>query len=167
MANSVSRIFRHCMTSPLRLKRAFPAGSLDKIEAAIAAAEKQHSGEIRFAVEAALDFGPLFAAVSARQRALDVFSTLKVWDTEQNNGVLVYVLLADRDVEIVADRGFNQRVDAQTWQGICAEIEKAFANGDFEAGALAGIARVSDVIRQHFPRRDNDLNELANRPTLL
>lgn len=155
------------MTSPLRLKRAFPEPTLLKIEAAVAAAETQHGGEIRFAVEAALDFGPLFAAVSARQRALDVFSSLRVWDTEQNNGVLIYLLLADRDVEIVADRGFNTRVDAASWQQICTEMEKAFANGDFEAGALAGIARVSEQIARHFPPRPDDRNELSDRPVIV
>lgn len=167
MPNSVSRIFRHCMTSPLRLKRAFPAASLDKIEAAIAASEKQHSGEIRFAVEAALDFGPLFAAVSARERALEVFSSLRVWDTEQNNGVLIYLLLADRDVEIVADRGYNGRVDASVWQDICAEMEQAFRQGEFEAGVLAGLTRVSAEIARHFPPQIGDLNELGNRPVRL
>lgn len=167
MANSASRIFRHCMTTPWRLKRIFSAAGLANIEAAISAAELQHGGEIRFAVEAALDFAPLFAAVSARQRALDAFSTLRAWDTEHNNGVLIYLLLADRDVEIVADRGFNNRVDTLAWQQICAEMEQAFSAGDYEAGVLAGIARVSKEIAQHFPLRDNDRNELENRPTIL
>lgn len=167
MANSVSRIFRHCMTSPLRLKRAFSDATLDRIEAAIGEAEKHHGGEIRFAVEAALDFGPLFAAVSARQRALDVFASLKVWDTEQNNGVLIYLLLADRDVEIVADRGFNDRVDAAVWQAICGEMEQAFRDAAFEAGALAGIRRVSAEIARHFPPSGGDVNELGNRPVRL
>lgn len=167
MANSVSRIIRHCTTTPLRVKHAFPESTLAKIETALTAAEKQHGGEIRFAVEAALDFGPLFAAISARQRALDVFSSLRIWDTGQNNGVLIYLLLADRDVEIVADRGFNGRVEAVAWQEVCAEMEKAFANGNFEAGALAGIARVSELIGQYFPRNADDIDELANRPALL
>lgn len=155
------------MTSPLRLKRAFPASSLGKIEAAITAAETQHSGELRFAVEAALDFGPLFAAVSARERALEVFSSLRVWDTEQNNGILIYLLLADRDVEIVADRGYNGRVDATVWQDICAEMEQAFSKGEFEAGVLAGLSRVSTEIAQHFPPQQHDKDELANRPVFL
>lgn len=167
MANSVSRIFRHCMAGPRRLKRAFPQGTLDAIEAAIAAAETRHSGEIRFAVEAALDFGPLFAAVDARTRAIDVFSSLRVWDTEQNNGVLIYLLLADRDVEIVADRGFNGRVDSAAWQQICAEMEQAFRARDFKAAALAGITRVTEEIERHFPPCSDDRDELDNRPAIL
>ena len=167
MANSVRRIFRHIMTTPWTLKRAFSDATLEKIEAAVATSERQHSGEIRFAIEAALDFGPLFAAVGARQRALDVFSNLRVWDTEQNNGVLIYLLLADHDVEIIADRGFNDKVDATTWQRICSEMEQAFASGDFERGALVGIEQVSAEIVRHFPPNTADRDELANRPVIL
>lgn len=167
MANSVSRIFRHIMTTPWALKRAFSDATLAKIESAIAESERRHAGEVRFAVEAALDFGPLFAAVDSRQRAVDVFSQLRVWDTEQNNGVLIYVLLADHDVEIVADRGYNEKVDAAAWQRICSEMEQAFANGDFERGALVGIEQVSAEIVRHFPPNTADRDELANRPVIL
>lgn len=167
MANSVSRIFRHIMTTPWTLKSAFSDATLGKIEATVTASERQHGGEIRFAIEAALDFGPLFAAVGARQRALEVFSNLRVWDTEQNNGVLIYLLLADRDVEIIADRGFNDKVDAATWQQICSEMEQAFASGDFERGAVRGIEHVSAEIARHFPPNAADRDELANRPVIL
>lgn len=167
MANSISRIFRHIMTTPRALKRAFSDATLATIESAIAESERRHSGEIRFAVEAALDFGPLFAAVDARQRAIDVFSLLRVWDTERNNGVLIYLLLADRDVEIVADRGFNDRIDSIRWQQICGDMEQAFRLGEFESGALAGIERVSEEIARHFPPSLDDRNELGDHPVVL
>lgn len=167
MANSVGRIFRHIMTTPWSLKRAFSAAALAKIESSIAQSERRHGGEIRFAIEAALDFGPLFAAMDARQRALEVFSNLRVWDTERNNGVLIYLLLADHDVEIVADRGFNAKVDASNWQRICSAMEQAFADGEFERGALLGIEGVSAEIAQHFPPNAADRDELENRPVIL
>lgn len=137
------------------------------IEKAIAASEKQHIGEIRLAVEAALDGAALFAGQSARSRALDVFSQLRVWDTEHNNGVLIYLLLADRNIEIVADRGINARVPAQEWEAICRRMEAALARGDFTAGIIAGIEEVSRHLALHFPARAGDANELPDKPVVL
>src|SRR5687767_441551 len=108
---------------PGSVRRAFPAHDLQAIEKAIAKSEKRHGGEIRFAVEAALDVPALLRGQSAHGRALEVFSELRVWDTEANNGVLIYLLLADRDVEIVADRGVNRRVGPQGWEAACREME--------------------------------------------
>ena len=103
---------------PGAVGRAFPPSAMAAIEEAIAKSEREHSGELRFAVEPALDTSALLAGQSGRERALEVFSQLRVWDTEENNGVLIYLLLADRDIEIVADRGVNARVPQAEWEKI-------------------------------------------------
>src|SRR5690606_5281116 len=126
-----------------RLARAFPPSTLDAVERAIAEGETRHSGQVRVALEHALDLGPLLRGCSARERALEVFSLLRVWDTEQNNGVLIYLLLADRDVEIVADRGIASRVGRERWEAICHEMERDFAQGRYESGLLRGVESVS------------------------
>jgi uncharacterized membrane protein len=127
----------------------FPAPLLQAIEQAIREGESMHAGQIRFAVEHSLDLPYLLRGVSARARAVDVFSLLRVWDTEHNNGVLIYLLLADRDVEIVADRGVHARVGAEGWEQICRAMEAAFRRGDFEGGVLGGIRAVSEHLQRH------------------
>jgi uncharacterized membrane protein len=149
------------------VRRAFPKRVLSRIEDAITKSEAQHGGQIRFVVEGALDGRALFAHQSARARALDVFARLRVWDTEANNGVLIYLLLADRDVEIVADRGIHARVGDAGWQAICHEMERAFARGDFEAGALAGIRGVTASLAAHYPRQAERTNELPDAPVVM
>ena len=138
-----------------------------QIERAIADAEARHSAQIRFAVEHALDLHALLRGESARERAIEVFAALRVWDTEHNNGVLIYLLLADRDVEIVADRGIHKRVSSGAWEEVCREMEAAFRQGRFEAGVLGGIARVSQYLETHFPRQAPGPNELPDRPAVL
>ena len=164
---NLARIARHLFDLPGAAARAFPTASMETIQNAIAAGEAQHRGEIRFAVEAALDSAPLFAGQGARERALDVFSLLRVWDTEENNGVLIYLLLADRDAEIVADRGINAKVQAVEWEQICRRMEAAFTRGEFEQGVLAGIGEVSRLLARYYPARPGDRNELADQPAIL
>ena len=163
------RWFRHLFATRRELLRAFPLSTLDAIEAAITASEKLHSAEIRFAIEGCLEPHEIWRGKVPRARALEVFTALGVWDTEGNNGVLIYVLLADKDVEIVADRGYNLRVTSDEWAEICHAMERLFKAGDFEAGALEGVRRVGDVLAAHFPPlpggRDED--ELPNRPAIL
>jgi uncharacterized membrane protein len=163
----LARIARHLLSLPGAVARAFPAAAMASIGNAIAASEKQHRGEIRFAAEAALESGPLFAGQSARERALDVFSLLRVWDTEENNGVLIYLLLADRDVEIVADRGISAKVAPAEWERICHTMEAAFLRGEFEQGALAGIGEISALLARYYPVRPGDRNELPDKPAVL
>lgn len=141
-----------------------PALAMSNIEKAIGESEKFHSGEIRFAVEAALDPLALLRGVTPRQRAMEVFSQLGIWDTEHNNGVLIYLLLAERDVEIIADRGINTLLDQHTWQSICQRMETLFRVGNFEQGVLSGISEVSARLTQHFPAVKTDRNELSNQP---
>ena len=164
---SLPRLIRHLMSPPWRVRRSFAPRTLTRIEQAIAQSETRHGGQIRFAVEHALDTGSLLRGLSARERALDVFSALKVWDTEHNNGVLVYLSLADRDVEIIADRGIHGRVGGEGWETICREMESAFRAGNFEQGVLSGIERVSSLLESHYPRDHRGRNELSDRPIVL
>ena len=162
------RIIRHVLTTRRALTRAFPASTRKAIERAVREGEVRHGGEVRFAVESELDWHRLLAGVSVRSRALEVFSALRVWDTEANNGVLVYALFADRDVEIVADRGFNGKVTAEEWQGVCDTMRDRFAAGEFEAGALDGIHAVTRILAAHFPvPAGGSRNEMSDRPVML
>ncbi len=140
---------------------------LKRIEAAVAQSECQHRGELRFAIEADLDPRALLKGITPRQRAIEVFSQLRVWDTDENSGVLIYVQLIDRDIEIVADRGINARVAQAEWEAICTRMEAEFRAGRFEAGALAGIGEVTALLARHFPVRDANPNELPDRPVVL
>lgn len=163
----LARMLRHLTMPQWRAGQVFPRGALLRIERAVAEAESHHSGQIRFAVENALDLRSLVRGESARERAIEVFAALRVWDTEHNNGVLIYLLLADRDVEIVADRGIHERVGSNAWEEVCREMEVAFREGRFEAGVLGGIARVSRYLEAHFPKKALGPNELPDRPVVL
>lgn len=164
---NLTRIMRHLSTGRAAVRRAFPPRTLEAIERTIREIEAQHGGQVRFAVEDALDLSPLLAGQAARERAIDVFSLLRVWDTEDNNGVLIYLLLADRDVEIVADRGIDAKVGAQAWEEICRQMEAAFRESRFEEGVLAGIRSVGRHLVQHYPHTGGKRNELPDRPVLL
>lgn len=163
----IARILRHLATPAWRRNQLLPAASLARIEQAISAAERPHRGEIRFAVESALDLAPLLRGISARERAIEVFANLRVWDTEENNGVLIYLLLADHDVEIVADRGIHARIGTEGWEKICSTMEAQFRAGHFEMGVLDGIQQISDLLAQHFPGPDRRGDELPDKPILL
>lgn len=164
-----SRWFRHTFATRSAVHRAFPPEALGRIEAAVDASEQLHSGEIRVAVEAGLEPGEIARGKSPRQRALEVFAALGVWDTEANNGVLIYVLLADRDVEVVADRGFNGRVTAAEWAAVCEDMQRDFRAGRYAEGVIAGVEDVGRIIGAHYPQRpgQRDEDELPNRPALL
>jgi uncharacterized membrane protein len=164
---TMKRLFRHLLTPAWRTRHVFPPHDLRIIEQAIRTSESSHGGEIRFAIEAALDLWPLLRGQTARERALQLFSDLRVWDTERNNGVLIYLLLADRDVEIVADRGIHARVGAAAWEAICRAMEAAFRAGNFADGAITGVAAAGRLLAQHYPRKPGDRNELPNKPELI
>lgn len=164
---SFPRLLRHLATPRWRVRGTLPPSALGAIEAAIKRAEATHRGQICFAVEAALEVAPLLRGCSARQRALDVFAQLRVWDTEQNNGVLVYLLLADHDVEIVADRGIHAHVGAAGWERICHTMEQAFREGRFEAGVIDAITAVGIHLARHYPPDGAPRNEISDRPVVL
>lgn len=124
-------------------------------------------GELRFVVEPGLDWPELFSGVTSRERALEVFSSLRVWDTEHNSGVLIYLLLADHKVEIIADRGINARVNESEWVKICHDMESKFRTGDFEKGVLCGISAISTLLLKHYPSQEHNPNDLPDHPTIL
>jgi uncharacterized membrane protein len=163
----LNRIGRHLLAHHWQVRRFFPPPVLAAIEQAIKAGEKTHSGQVRFVVEGALDGAPLLKDQSARERALDIFSQLRIWDTAHNNGVLIYLLLADRKVEIVADRGIDASIGAAGWQQICADMERHFRTGHFQAGIIGGIEAVSRQLATHFPPHPGDPNELPDAPVVL
>ncbi|MBM4384311.1 MAG: TPM domain-containing protein [Deltaproteobacteria bacterium] len=163
---SFSRALRNLITPPFVARGRFPERALDGIEAAIRAGESRHTGEVCFAVEAALDLAELWRGETARERATAVFSELRVWDTAENNGVLIYLLLAERDVEIVADRGAAARIAPDAWEQVCRAMEAHLREGRFEAGAIAGVNAVHELLAAHFPASGEraNANELRDRP---
>lgn len=164
---NIKRITTHLLLTHGQVARVFPSDTLIAIDRAIKASETAHAGEIRFVVEGALDGTPLFKGQSARERAIDVFSQLRIWDTERNNGVLIYLLLADRDVEIVADRGIHSKVGSREWESICRRMEMAFKQANYEGGVVGGIQAVTQHLIKHFPASAADQNELPDKPVVL
>lgn len=158
------RLLRHLFTDRWAVKRAFSTAALRRIAETISEGERRHMGELEFAVEASLPFGVLLSGRSSKDRAIDWFGRLRVWDTEHNSGILIYVLLADHTVEIVADRGIHARVGAAAWESICGEMQRAFAVGDYERGALVGISAIGDLLATHFPPATDNPNELPDAP---
>ena len=163
----ITRIFKHLLYPGWRLHQKFSENGLDIIEATIQSSEKNHSGEIRFAIESSLPVKSLFLNETSRERAIDVFSKLRVWDTEDNNGVLIYLLLADHKVEIIADRNITKVVDQAEWNRICQQMETQYKANHFSQGVTTGIEEVGKLLNQHFPTSENDINELSNKPVIL
>jgi len=163
----ITRIAKHLLAPPWFIARAFPRRTLTAIEDAIRASEKTHDGELRFAVEASLHPLPLWRGQTPRQRAVEVFSALRVWDTAHNSGVLIYVQLVDRCIEIVADRGINARVEQQQWEAICRRMEAAFRESRYEGGALKAIEEITALLALHFPPRGENPDELSDKPVVL
>lgn len=163
----LNRFLKHFWMGSSAVKRYLPSSALDDIEQAIKQGEQHHSGQVCFAVEASLDWHDLWVNKTARQRGIELFSQLRIWDTEQNNGVLIYLLLADHDVEMIVDRGVNSKLDQQLWEDVCHKMENDFRHGLFAEGVLEGIRRVSQHLAEHYPSAGEKLNELPNRPVLL
>lgn len=161
------RLLKHLFIWPGVVRRHFPATSMKRIEAAIADNENRHSGEILFVVESNLHILDILGKKSAKKRAIEVFSQFQVWDTEQNNGMLIYLLLADHDFEILADRGVHSRVGDEGWEHICREMETLFRRGEFEAGILHGIDQIGGHLAQHYPASVENSNELPNAPVII
>ncbi len=161
------RWIAHLVHDHGHVRRAFPRETLDAIEARITQGEAQHSAEIRFVVEAGLGLVRLARGVTPRARALQLFATLGVWDTEGDNGVLVYVLLADHAVEIVADRAAARAIAAERWLEVCRAMTAAFAERRYREGALEGVERLNALLADAFPPGEHNPDELPNRPTIL
>jgi uncharacterized membrane protein len=163
----VARVFKHLFAPSWRLSTAFPRATLDAIEAAIKASEGRHSGELRFVIETALPLLDVMRGTSSRHRAIEVFGQTRVWDTEENSGVLIYVLLAERRLEIVADRGLAKRVEQREWDAIAQDMQAAYGNKQFLQGTVAGIEAITRLLEQHFPPGAANPNELPDRPVIL
>lgn len=161
------RWLRHLFTPWWLTMRRFDRAACLAIERAVGEVEGRHAGEIRVAIETALDLPDLYFGVTAQRRSLAVFGLLGVWDTAANNGVLIYVLIADRKVEIVADRGIAARVPKAEWEAICRGVEGAFRAGRYGAGVAEGVRAVGAVLARHFPHEGGDRNEQRNAPTFL
>ena len=161
------RVLRHLATPAWAVRRAFPAAAMRAIEKAVGEEERRHSGQLRFAVEASLPLGDLLRGVQSRARAVEWFGRLRVWDTAHKSGVLIYLLLADRRVELVADRGIHSKVGSAAWEAICGEMQQEFARGQFERGVVLGIRAVSDLLAEHFPPSGEGRNELPDKPVVL
>lgn len=161
------RILRHIFRDERSVTRVLSATALDRITRAIADGERRHDGEVRFCIEAALPWSYLRRDAPARERAVMLFSKLRLWDTERNTGVLVYVLLADRAIEIVADRGIARRVPQAEWDQICIALGAAFRIGQGAEGVLAAVAQIGVLLARHFPPVPGDTNELPDAPVVL
>lgn len=161
------RLIQHLLFFPWRLRQLFSKPVLAAIEREITASEAHHSGQIRFAVEANFGLLPLLRGVTSRARALDVFAQLHVWDTEQNNGVLIYLLLAEHRVEIVADRGIDAKLDQAVWREICREMQQVLHQGDYASGVCVGIRAIDAHLAAHFPSSRTNINELPDHPVVL
>jgi len=164
---SLARALRHLVMPSWAVRKRFPDDLLTRIEASIRASEAAHRGEIGIAIEGGLTPAELWRGVPPRQRALDAFSSLGIWDTEENTGVLIYIQYADHAVEIVADRGINRHVTQTQWDEICRALEAHFKRGDYVAGFDGAIRRIGELIEANFPKGDNNPDELPNRPVIL
>ncbi len=162
-----NRFWRHAFSDDADVRRAFPAEGMTRVEHAIREGEATHRGQVCVAVEAALPLARVVAKVPPRERAIEVFGQLRVWDTEENNGVLIYVLLADRDVEIVADRGIDRAVGHAAWEAICRRMEEIFREDRHVDAVEHGVREVSSLLAQHFPGGADDRNEIPDRPVVL
>lgn len=161
------RFWRHVVMTPWTARRAFPRATLESIRQAVARNERRHRGEVRFVVEAELTTLQLWRGLGSRQRAIELFDRLGVRDTQEATGVLVYVLLADHKVEIVADRGISAKVAQSEWQAICRTMQVAFRAGRFEEGAVAGVTAIAALLQRHFPAGEANANELPDQPLML
>ena len=158
------RMLKHLLLPDWWRRRVFSAADLVTIGQAIAASEKRHRGELRFVVESGLSPAALWRGTSTRQRAAEVFAVERVWDTEENSGILIYVQLADRRVEILADRGIATRVPQAEWDAICRGMEQAFRAGQWRQGALAAVAHAGELLAENVPAGANNPNHLPDAP---
>ena len=164
---SISRFLRHLFSNNQKTRKHFPASSMKRIEDAIALSERHHNGQIRFIVETSLAPLALYHSQSVRERALEIFSLFRIWDTANNNGVLLYLLIADHVFEIIADRNIHAKAGQIYWDQVCNDMEKLLKNDQFEDGILLGIERISNVLKEHFPESVITPNELPDQPLII
>jgi uncharacterized membrane protein len=164
--NTFRRLIRHSWFGAADSKRAVPPALQQKLQAQIKTSEAQHSGQIRLVVEAALPLSYIWRGLAVRARAVMLFGKLRVWDTERNNGVLIYLLLAERKIEIVADRGLQQLVAKTAWSDTVNRMRGSLKLKQFDAGLTLAVEDVSKLLIQHFPDSSTHLNELPDSPII-
>ena len=164
---NLSRLFKHLFATSRQTKKYFPSTVLQQIEAAIAESEISHSGQIQVVIETTLSPYALFHQQTPRERAIEVFSLQKIWDTEHNNGVLLYLLMADHAIEIIADRGIHQVVGDDFWQKTCTKIENELKSGFFQKGVLTGVHEIDQILRKFYPSNVITPNELSDEPVII
>ncbi|MBP6346300.1 TPM domain-containing protein [Neisseriaceae bacterium CLB008] len=164
--NKIMRWCRHLVTPTWRVRQLFPETLLREIEAGISASEQQHQGQLRFVIESSFNAAAIFSGMTPRERALEWFGSLRVWDTEHNSGVLVYISMADHAIEVIADRGINRQVDPQAWAEVCALIQAKFAQKAYADGLTEGLAAINALLLAHLPRDTPLVNELADEVVL-
>ena len=163
----LTRFFKHLLLPDWWVQRVFARADLAAIGAAVAACEKSHLGELRFVVEGPLPVPALWHGLSPRARAAELFSSLRVWDTAENCGILIYVQLVDRKVEILADRGIAARVPQAEWDAVCRGMEASFRDGEWRRGALQAVTRAGELLANHFPASGSNPNELPDQPLVI
>ena len=163
----LTRALRHLATPDFVALKPFPDAALDRIEQAITRSERTHAGELRFALEGGMEPLDVLRGKGARDRALELFASLRVWDTETNSGVLLYLQMVDHRIEIVADRGINAKVEQAQWDAICRRMEQAFRAGTFEAGAMQAVNEITELLDRHFPAGPHNPDELPDRPVIV
>ena len=162
-----SRLKKHLFTTSAAGHETFPRLTLKAIEAVITDGERRHRAEVRLIIEHALPWKEILRDTSARQRAMDLFARYRVWDTEENCGVLVYINLADRKVEIVADRAVARLIVQEEWDAVCRTMTEGFAREAFRDSTAAAIEQLNTLLQEHYPARGAHPNQLANHPILL
>ena len=169
LTSRIARICRHRWVDEADVRRALPADMLRRLERRVGASERRHTGEIRICVEAGLPMSYLWRDASPRERAIMMFSKLRIWDTAHNNGVLIYLLLAEHAIEIVADRGIDSHVSNEAWAAMAQRMGAAFREGRFEDGLTQALEEVSALLVEHFPLAEGeaDRNELPDAPVIL
>ncbi len=163
----IKRLLRHLTTTRATGRHTFPAHTLKAIQTTIAQGEAQHRAEIRLIVEPALTLRDVMSGMSARERARELFAHYRIWDTEENCGILIYINLADHKVEIITDRTAGRALDASDWQAVCQTMTHGFARGDFHDSAVAALSQLNALLKTSFPANGLPQNELSNRPLVL
>ncbi|KWT97972.1 MULTISPECIES: TPM domain-containing protein [unclassified Variovorax] len=167
--STLRRLWRHRWIDGNDVRRVLPSEALERLKARVAASERRHRGEVRICIEAGLPWSYIRRGAPARERAITLFGKLRVWDTADNNGVLIYLLLAEHAIEIVADRGIDAHVSAQEWAAMTRRMASAFREGRFEDGLTQALEEVSALLVAHFPLAEGepDRNELPDEPVVV
>lgn len=163
----LKRAFRHLFTTNRAGKQAFPETTLQVIQEVITAGEKLHRAEVQLIVEPSLPLSEIWAGTSSRERAIELFSLHRIWDTEENSGILIYIDLADHQVEIIADRGINHVTTGEEWESVCQAMTRGFAQGNYHDSVVASLKLLNQILHEHLPDTENLPNQLPNRPIVL